>query len=478
MVLLEVCCTSLDSALDMLRAGAHRLEICSDLSCGGLTPTWLNLLQPGNFASYQQQPGNFPSAQQQPGNFPSAQQHPGNFASTQQQPGNFPSAQQHPGNFASTQQQSSNIPSSQQQPGNFPSAQQHPRNFPSAQQQPGNFPSAQQHPGNFPSAQQHPRNFPSAQQQPGNFPSTQQQPGNFLYTQQQSSNIPSAQQHPGNFLYTQQQSSNIPSSQQHPGYFPSTPQHQGTSQSMQQPTLHALGNFSPTPYDWRIPLDEFLDRTHVLIRCRPGDYCYSQAEVDSMCESIRLCRQVGVHGVVIGALNPEGDLDLPALHHMIEAATGLASTKTTSTTTTSTITSAETGISTTQTATPDGNDTKNSLGPVDCFSAKDPNHAATQPQPMTLVFHRAFDVCRNPFVALEQIIKLGFSTILTSGQSPNAEAGIPMLSQLVDKAAGRITIMAGKGVTVDNVADIIRQTGVPAVHLSERPGIPEILARI
>ena len=142
-----------------------------------------------------------------------------------------------------------------------------------------------------------------------------------------------------------------------------------------------------------------------------------------MCRSIRLCREIGVKGVVIGALTPEGDLDLPALRKMIHVATG-----------------------------PDNT--------------------------LTLVFHRAFDECRDPFGALEQIISLGFNTLLTSGQAPTAEQGILMLRQLVERAAGRINIMAGKGVTLDNVARIIRETGVPAVHLSEREGIFKLLRHI
>ena len=165
-----------------------------------------------------------------------------------------------------------------------------------------------------------------------------------------------------------------------------------------------------------------------------------------MCESIRLCRQIGVRGVVIGALTSKGDPDLPALSRMIHAATGVSAT------------------------TP-------GPGPATASTADIAIATNPEPRPLTLVFHRAFDECRDPFGALEQIINLSFSTILTSGQAPNAEAGIPMLSQLVAKAAGRITIMAGKGVTVDNVTKIIRQTGVPAVHLSERPGIPEVLLR-
>ncbi|MDD4481326.1 MAG: copper homeostasis protein CutC, partial [Bacteroidales bacterium] len=99
-------------------------------------------------------------------------------------------------------------------------------------------------------------------------------------------------------------------------------------------------------------------------------------------------------------------------------------------------------------------------------------------RPLRIVFHRAFDECKYPLETLEILISMGFHTLLTSGQAPTAEEGIPVLKQLVEKAAGRITIMAGKGITLHNVAQIAIQTRVPAIHLSERPGwrrISEIL---
>ncbi|HQB59103.1 MAG TPA: copper homeostasis protein CutC, partial [Bacteroidales bacterium] len=93
-------------------------------------------------------------------------------------------------------------------------------------------------------------------------------------------------------------------------------------------TAPSLGNPTQTTPFSDNPLQlsgkSFLDRAHVLIRCRPGNFCYSQAEVDAMCQSIRLCRQVGVRGVVIGALTPDGNPDLPALRQMIRTATGSA----------------------------------------------------------------------------------------------------------------------------------------------------------
>jgi copper homeostasis protein len=222
-------------------------------------------------------------------------------------------------------------------------------------------------------------------------------------------------------------------------------------------TAPSLGNPTQTTPFSDNPLQlsgkSFLDRAHVLIRCRPGNFCYSQAEVDAMCQSIRLCRQVGVRGVVIGALTPDGNPDLPALRQMIRTATGSA---------------------------PLDSDT----APLDTGSAPLPSgreqtsfgHATARP--LRIVFHRAFDECKYPLETLEILISMGFHTLLTSGQAPTAEEGIPVLKQLVEKAAGRITIMAGKGITLNNVAQIAIQTRVPAIHLSERPGwrrISEIL---
>ena len=97
-----------------------------------------------------------------------------------------------------------------------------------------------------------------------------------------------------------------------------------------------------------------------------------------------------------------------------------------------------------------------------------PPQLSQQPLPpsLHLVFHRAFDVCRNPHHALEVIIGLGFQTLLTSGQEQTAEDGIPLIAQLVKQAFGRIDIMAGSGVNPRNVLRIIEETGVRTVHLS------------
>ena len=124
----------------------------------------------------------------------------------------------------------------------------------------------------------------------------------------------------------------------------------------------------------------------VLIRVREGDFVYSKDEICKMRNDIRLARKLGAAGVVIGALMPDGSIDEEAIRCMMDEAEGLSVT-----------------------------------------------------------FHRAFDVCREPEEALEKIISIGCHRLLTSGQATTAEQGIPMLKKLVEQADGRIIIMPGAG---------------------------------
>lgn len=124
-----------------------------------------------------------------------------------------------------------------------------------------------------------------------------------------------------------------------------------------------------------------------------------------MCRDIEFCRQAGADGVVIGALTPEGDIDVEACQRMIAAA---------------------------------GN--------------------------LSVTFHRAFDVCRDPYAALEQIIALGCDRLLSSGQMPSAEQGAALLAQLVTRSAGRIIIMPGAGINAQNIAHIEQITAATEFH--------------
>jgi copper homeostasis protein len=153
-------------------------------------------------------------------------------------------------------------------------------------------------------------------------------------------------------------------------------------------------------------------KVHVLIRPRGGDFLYSPEEADMMVDDVIACREAGVHGVVIGALTPDGNIDIALCERLVKAA---------------------------------GN--------------------------INVTFHRAFDLCANPIEALDQIIALGCNRLLTSGQAASAIAGVDMLAKLVEHANGRITILAGGGVSAENAADIITKSGTNEVHASARSTI-------
>ena len=143
---------------------------------------------------------------------------------------------------------------------------------------------------------------------------------------------------------------------------------------------------------------------HVLIRVREGNFVYDRREVRAMERDIRAALPYA-DGIVVGALTREGDVDLAAMDCLVQAAEG---------------------------------------------------------RPVT--FHRAFDVCRDPLVALEQIIGLGCRRILTSGQQPTALQGIPLLRRLRDLSDGRIIIMPGGGVNIGNARLILDQVGTSEIH--------------
>lgn len=153
-------------------------------------------------------------------------------------------------------------------------------------------------------------------------------------------------------------------------------------------------------------------RLHVIIRPRGGDFLYSPVEVKTMLKDIEMARQLGADGVVFGCLTAEGEIDILVMQELMKASQGLSVT-----------------------------------------------------------FHRAFDVCRHPQKALEQIIELGCNRILTSGQQPTAEQGIPLLKELQEQAAGRIILLAGCGVNEKNISRIASETDIREFHFSARKTI-------
>jgi copper homeostasis protein len=150
----------------------------------------------------------------------------------------------------------------------------------------------------------------------------------------------------------------------------------------------------------------------VIIRPRGYDFLFSEAEMEIMLEDIRVARNLGADGVVIGCLTSDGQVDKERCRRLIEAA-----------------------------------------GPLD------------------ITFHRAFDMTRDMSEALEDIIGLGIRRILSSGGEPDVPAGVSQLAALVKQAAGRASIMPGGGVTEQNLGDLVRATGVDEIHLSARSAV-------
>lgn len=159
-------------------------------------------------------------------------------------------------------------------------------------------------------------------------------------------------------------------------------------------------------------------RLNVIIRPRGGDFLYTPLELERMEEDIRLCHELGVDGVVFGCLTPEGKVDRVANERLMKCAKEEGS------------------------------------------------------RSLSVTFHRAFDRCTDPYQALEDTISLGCDRILTSGQQPKAIEGIDLLASLHEKAAGRIKLLAGSGVTEDNIRTIYNATHIHEYHFSARVAVP------
>jgi copper homeostasis protein len=99
-------------------------------------------------------------------------------------------------------------------------------------------------------------------------------------------------------------------------------------------------------------------------------------------------------------------------------------------------------------------------------------HLIAAARPLSVTFHRAFDVARDQVEALRALIGLGVDRLLTSGQEPNALEGAPLIRRLIELAAGRLIVMPGGGITARNVGRVLQETGASEIHfaaLSESP---------
>lgn len=148
-------------------------------------------------------------------------------------------------------------------------------------------------------------------------------------------------------------------------------------------------------------------KLHVIIRPRGGDFLYSVIEFEIMKRDIETAKRLGADGIVIGILDQNGDIDTSRTAKL----TALA-------------------------------------------------------RPMSVTFHRAFDVCRDPFRSLDQLADLGIDRVLTSGQEATAVEGLDLIAELVRAAGDRISILACGNINERNIKKVVAATGVTEVHFT------------
>ncbi|MGE5457321.1 MAG: copper homeostasis protein CutC [Methanococcaceae archaeon] len=152
---------------------------------------------------------------------------------------------------------------------------------------------------------------------------------------------------------------------------------------------------------------------NVIIRPRGGDFCYSALELETMQLDIENAKELGADGIVLGILTENGHVDTVRMEKLLKAC-----------------------------------------------------------RPLSVTFHRAFDMTADPLEALEAIIGLGVERILTSGQRQTAFEGRRLIAELVNKASERIIIMPGSGISSANLAELISVTGAAEYHVSAKSAFP------
>lgn len=175
----------------------------------------------------------------------------------------------------------------------------------------------------------------------------------------------------------------------------------------------ACGGLTPSDEDIEYCVRKLGLRTHVLVRPRAGDFCYNAAELEEMIFTIKRCKSLGASAVVLGVLTPEGRIDVEVTRRLAMLAA-----------------------------------------------------------PMEVTFHRAFDEARqDPIEALWYVASARCNRLLTSGQKATALEGTEVIRQLVGVTG--VKILAGSGVTPDNVRELIDKTGVTEVHGSCKVTLPD-----
>jgi copper homeostasis protein len=174
-----------------------------------------------------------------------------------------------------------------------------------------------------------------------------------------------------------------------------------------------LGGLTPSHAQIALARERLRIPLYVLIRPRAGDFLYNDIECEVMLRDIETCVALGCDGVVLGALDAEGNVDIARCRTLIAAASKLGVT-----------------------------------------------------------FHRAFDLSRDPARALEDIVALGCERVLTSGAQASAVDGAALIRALVTQANGRLAVMPGAGITAQNIVALAAATGANEFHASAKCQLP------
>ncbi|HKK60394.1 MAG TPA: copper homeostasis protein CutC [Salinivirga sp.] len=172
---------------------------------------------------------------------------------------------------------------------------------------------------------------------------------------------------------------------------------------------YAEGGTTPSFATIQKVVDNLDIPVNVIVRPRGGDFVYSEIEYAIIKEDVRMIKELGANGVVVGFLSANGEIDLSRTKTIIEIV---------------------------------GN--------------------------MEVTFHRAFDMCKDPYRALDQLIDLGVTRVLTSGAQNTAMEGAELIAKLVEKAGDKISIMPGSGINAENISKLLAHTNAFEFHSSAK----------
>lgn len=182
---------------------------------------------------------------------------------------------------------------------------------------------------------------------------------------------------------------------------------QGGAKRLELCSALVIGGLSPSKVLFEQVKNAVTIPIHVLLRPRFGDFCYTDYEHRIIKEEVKLFRESGADGVVIGNLNPDGSLNVEQMQELVDEAKG-----------------------------------------------------------MSITLHRAFDMCKDPHQTLNEAKALGIHTILTSGQKNSCINGTALLAELVKESDGKVDILIGGGVDASVIKKLYQETGATSYHMS------------